>query len=121
MGAGKDSHAAGLGGALLSIKAGRERPGDFCSRPGWPAPGPAFLPGAACYFLLFVLAACLVTGPYCFFPPLSCPLGLGGHCHGRKEGVADQKVQRKVAGEESGKRVALAAVPHYPRVIFGGP
>lgn len=50
-----------------------------------------------------------------------CPLGLGGHCHGRKEGVADQKVQRKVAGEESGKRVALAVMPHYPRVIFGSP
>lgn len=49
-----------------------------------------------------------------------CPLGLGGHCPGRKEGVVDQKVQKKAAGEENGKWVALAAVPHYPRVISEG-
>lgn len=27
-----------------------------------------------------------------------CPLGLRGHCRGRKEGVVDQKVQKKASG-----------------------
>lgn len=56
-----------------------------------------------------------------------CPLWLRGHCHGRKEGVADQKVQRSEVGVGSWWPwlgfAALALVSHLfsrPYVIWGG-
>lgn len=42
------------------------------------------------------------------FLPAPVLWGLKATARGRKEGVAHQKVQRKVAGAESGKLVALA-------------
>jgi hypothetical protein len=70
VGAGKDSHAAWAGLCCPSKQTGRGQGTSAQGQGDQPLALPFSL-GLLCYFLLFVLAACLVTGPYCFFPPLS--------------------------------------------------
>lgn len=88
----------------LSIKAGRERPGTSAQGQG---DQPLALPFSLGLLAIF---CCLSWRPAWSrdlgVSSLPCPLGLRGHCPGRKEGVADQKVQRKAAGVRSW--VALA-------------
>lgn len=83
--------------------------GPSCKRPqpkaGVAAPAPALFSGPLVIFclVLFVLAACLVTGHGCFFPPL--PFGAWRPRPCRKEGVVDQKGQKKKAEVGNGRLV----------------
>lgn len=89
VGAGKDSHEAGVGGAVLSIKADRGQ--------GTSAQGQGDQPLALPFSLGLPAIFCRLSWLPAWSRDLTvssrpCPLGLGGHhCPGRKEGGADQK------------------------------
>lgn len=97
VGAGKDSHEAGVGGAVLSIKADRGQ--------GTSAQGQGDQPLALPFSLGLPAIFCRLSWLPAWSRDLTvssrpCPLGLGGHhCPGRKEGGADQK-----GTEESSRR-----------------
>lgn len=81
-------------GLVLSLKEEGERPGTSTQGQGDQPLALPFSLGLLAVFCCLSWRPALITGLYCF--SRSSPLGLEGHCRGRKEGVAHQKVQEKV-------------------------